>query len=47
MEIVLLILRSLKHEKECETKTVTRTPSCGIFSPNFHNRIQFGHSAWE
>ena len=36
MEIVSPNLRSLKHEKEYETKIVTRTPSSRISSPNYH-----------
>ena len=43
MVVVVFILRSMKHEKECETKTVTRTPSRGILSPNLHNRFHLGH----
>ena len=38
MEILVPNLRSLRHEKECETKIVARTPSSGISRPNFHNR---------
>ena len=44
MVVVLSIFRSLKHEKECETKIVTRTPLSGISSPNFHNRFYLQHS---
>ena len=47
MEIVLPDLRLLKHEKECETKTVTRTLLSGISSPNFHNRLHLGHYSWK
>ena len=43
MVVVVLILRSMKHEKECETKTVTTTPSSGILRPNRHNRFHLGH----
>ena len=43
MVVVVFILRSMKHEKECETKTVTRTPSSRISSPNLHNRFQLEH----
>ena len=46
MEIILPNLRSLKHENEYEMKIVTRTPSSGISSPNFHNRLHWGHSSW-
>ena len=41
MVVVVFILRSMKHEKECETKNVTRTPSSGILSPNLHKQIPF------
>ena len=37
MVVVVFLLRSLKHEKECETKTVTRTPY-----NDFHNRFHLG-----
>ena len=43
MVVVVFILRSMKHEKECETKTVTRTPSSRILSPNLHTRFQLVH----
>ena len=33
-------LRSMKHEKESETKTLTRTPSSGILSPNLKGELQ-------
>ena len=46
MVVVVLILRLMKHEKECEMKTVTRTPSSGILIPNFHNRFHSGHPSW-
>ena len=42
MEMVVPNLRPLKHEKECETKTVTSTPSSGKSIPNFHNRLHLG-----
>ena len=47
MKVVLSNLRLSKHEKECETKIVTRTPSSEISSPHFHNRLRLGHSAWK
>ena len=43
MVVVVLILRSMKHKKECETKTVARTPSSGILGQNLHNRFHLGH----
>ena len=43
MVVVVFILRSMKQEKECKTKIVTRTPSSGILSPNLHNRFHVGH----
>ena len=39
VDIVLLNFWSLKHEKGCGTKIVTRMPSSGVSSPNFHNRL--------
>ena len=48
MVIALPNLRSSKHQKEYETKIVTRTPSSGISNPNFHNRLKnLGRSSWK
>ena len=47
MKVAVLLLRSLKHETGCETKTVTRTPSSGISNPHFHKRFQLGHPSWK
>ena len=30
-------------KKKCKTKTDARTPSSGISSPNYHNRLHLGH----
>ena len=43
MAIVLLKLRSFAHKKKRKTKLVTRTPSSGISSPNFHDGPHLGH----
>ena len=47
MEIGLPCLRLLKHEKDSDMKTVTRTPSGGISSPHFHKRLHLGQSPWK
>ena len=48
MEIVLPILRSLKHEKECETKTVTGRHLAEylaqIFTTDYSSAILHGSS---
>ena len=47
MVLVLSSLTSLKHEKECETKIVIRTPSRGKSSQNSRNQLHLGHSSWK
>ena len=40
-------LNVAQARKKCEMKLVTMTPSSGMSSPNFHNRLHLGYSSWK